>query len=167
MPGLKTGIAGGTAMLAILAVMPPSWRASQADAIRQAVLEATLEHPQGPRRHPDRVVCVEIWSGPTWMSRPGVAEDPSPMLLAQLQHHRALARPQSECDASDRGVMHRPTRRQAVIIGVARAEWVSSDFVRVEGGWFYNGVNAVGWKYTLSFHDGLWTVDTEKFLWVS
>lgn len=167
MARLTASIAAGATALAVLALIPNGWDADRTDAVRQAVLEAALEHPDGPRNDPDRVICVEVWSGPIWMNRPGESQDPSSALLTRLQQLRNLARPQSECEVSDRGVVHRPTGRRAVIIGVARPEWVSRDFVRVQGGWFYNGLNAVGWRYTASFHNGFWSVDTETFLWVS
>jgi hypothetical protein len=68
---------------------------------------------------------------------------------------------------TDGGVVHRPTGRPAVLVGVGRPEWVSRDFVRVQGGWFYSSFGAVGWRFTVSLYEGRWVIDTQTFLWIA
>jgi hypothetical protein len=65
------------------------------------------------------------------------------------------------------GVRHLPSGSEAVIVGVAAPQRVTDDFYRAEAFWFYDGLSSVGWKYTVSFDNGSWRVDTEKMLWIS
>jgi hypothetical protein len=68
---------------------------------------------------------------------------------------------------TDGSAVHRPTGRPAVVVGVAKPEWVSKDFVRIQGGWIYSDFGAVGRRFTVSLHEGRWLIDTERVLWVA
>ena len=155
-------------MLAALRVaLTDSWSSANADGIRVAALEAVLSHPDGPRNHPELVVCVEIDTGQELLQSPGRSEDPSPALLRSIHSLRSMVRPQSECERTRDGVRHRPSGAAAVIIGVAAPRRSTDDFCRVEAFWFYDGLSSVGWLYTVSLDKGIWGVDTEKRLWIS
>jgi hypothetical protein len=156
-------LVSGTA--ALLAVLPDPWNSKNADHIREAVIRAALTHPHGPRQDSTLVVCLSTSSGEAWASHND--EDPSPELPRAIQSIHPLAPPGSECENYLGGVRHRPSGADAVRIGVARVHRVSATFVKVEGGWFYSALNAVGWRYTLSRVGSAWVVDTETFLWIS
>jgi hypothetical protein len=164
---LLTIAAAMAALAATVAALSAIGREPVDDAVRLAALEAVLSHADGPRRHPELVVCVEVDTGRELLRSPGRPEDPSSDLLRAVQSIRRFARPQSECEHTAEGVRHRPSGSEAVIVGVAVPQRVSDDFYRAEAFWFYDGFGSVGWKYTVSLEDGKWRVDTEKMLWIS
>lgn len=167
MEGGLTALAAAASLAALSVALPDSWAEANGDGIRFAAVEALLSHPDGPRRHPELVACVTVWTGPDAMGGGGEEQDPSPSLLHLLQAIRSGVRPWSECEGTEGGVRHRPSGSPAVLLRVAAPRRSADDFCRIEAEWFYDGLSSVGWRYTVSRDKGKWIVDTEKLLWIS
>jgi hypothetical protein len=93
--------------------------------------------------------------------------DPTAALLARLGAAGRAVVPASACELSKVGLVVRDTGRRAVLIAVGVPEWISSDFVKMQGAWCLGPLYATGSRYTVSFTAGRWSVDTVAFTWVS
>ena len=154
-------------MSAFCGLLVNSWHSHRSDEIRLAALQDVLNHPDGPRNHPELVVCVEVETGQEILKGPGRSGNPSSTLLRGVRGSSRTVVPQSECERTRDGVRHRRSGAPAVIIGVSAPRCVAEEFCRIEAFWFYDGLSSVGLLYTVSFDEGRWTVDTEKMLWIS
>src|SRR5512134_3304187 len=137
---IRTIVASIAVLTAIGALVSGLTQEPAADRVRLAALEAVLSHPDGPGRHPELVVCVEVDTGREVLRFPRRAQDPSSDLLRAVQALRGMARPQSECELTAEGVRHLPSGSEAVIVGVAAPQRVTDDFYRAEAFWFYDGL---------------------------
>jgi hypothetical protein len=174
---LTNVVALGATLAAIGSLWPtrssrPSGRHESVPLIQEAVLRDLLEDETtglAERRSPSlrhRVVCVSTWS--TKEVFVAAAErDPSPRIVAGLRGVGRPIVPISSCISTEDGYFVGDPPTRAGVVGVAAPQWVSDDFVRVQGAWYVGPFFASGYRYTVSYAKRSWHVDTVTFLWIS
>jgi hypothetical protein len=178
MTNLTTTVVAAAATLSAASVLWPPPEASPSrqasvGAVQLAVLSDLLSDARpgfaghsNPVLERDRVVCASVWHSSRVLTS-GSEVDPGPEVLARLRASGRRVYPGSACTLSNLGLRLAATGERAVLIGVGTPEWTRSSLAKVEGVWYLGPLYAAGSRYTVSFADGRWRVDTAKFTWVS
>jgi hypothetical protein len=172
-PRLKTALALVSAVGAVsVFLLQPGWRVTNTERVQEAVLLDLLQDTRwGFSGHPNpvpgtHVVCVSLWrSRDPFVKR--AEADPSAATLAKLGASGRRVVPGSTCTLSRDENILRYEAEGAVLIGAGAPEWVDDEFVRIEGAWYVGPFYAAGSRYTVSFAQGKWRVDTVAFTWVA
>jgi hypothetical protein len=173
---MKTGIAFASTLAALLAfATPPSssgWREANVARIQEAVLLDLLQDNRwGFSGHANPVpgapvVCVRLWRTADLFVA-SAEYDPSAATLARLQRSGRRVVAGSACTLSPDRTMLLHAGEEAVLIGAGTPNWIDSGFVKIQGTWYLGPLYAAGSRYTVSYSDGDWHVDTVAFTWVA
>jgi len=97
-------------------------------------------------------------------------QDPSDTLVKGLQDiHRIVKKVSaSEISKTQRTpVVDRVTGQRGIIFAADKIRWLRDDAVRVEGGYYCDGLCAAGIVFEVGREGGKWVVKSKKLQWIS
>jgi uncharacterized protein (TIGR02996 family) len=93
--------------------------------------------------------------------------DPSQYLLAGVVSRFPEVRPASHADVRTDGVFDPQTGERAHLLQINILEWTAADRCRVLGGFFFDGLGARFYEFTVGIKDDGWTVLGSSLAWIS
>ena len=107
----------------------------------------------------DRVLCIEV-----------AANNPTPVLLTQLQRKDRTVVPASECRLVMNvrlGSYYLKTKQKANFLAVWNPKWRSASSLELEAEEYHHGLYAVHWTVELILQNGRWEIANTREDWIS
>lgn len=97
----------------------------------------------------------------------GISGDPDKAILARFAHETTLIRKQSECTVASFGVFDKSTGKRGIELKLGKITWLSSNEVKIEGGYYEANESGSGNTYRLRKAGGKWEVVDDQLDWIS
>jgi len=136
---------------------PPQGEARAAEElnIQEALLRYQFKHNASSQRAGAQVYCVTVRGA-----------DPDEALLQRFARHAVPVRKASSCKVSGR-VLDPTTGALGLALDVEQVEWLSSDEVTVNGGYYEASLSASRNAYRLRKQGNHWTAVADRLVLIS
>jgi hypothetical protein len=156
--GSKRQVAMASMMLTLFAVR--CHRAADSPAppdsvalIRVLVVQDVMDEARKGDPPGSAVFCVGLGEQPG-----SQLVDPPRAMILSLRTAVETIYPASECDVTERGVRHRVSARDGVLIGVGQPSFRTSDVASAKSWYFRTNFDARMWSFTVNKGDGMWSI---------
>jgi hypothetical protein len=158
--GRRYAVLGTLGLVALVSGCAPNLnKADKELQIQQAVFRYQFGHNAAANKY--EIFCIAIREGKT-------ASDAPAKLIQGLNDATHKVVKSSDCNENEgNGVTERASGKPALMLNVGQVEWLATDEVVVEGGYYEASLSSSGNTYRLKKISGAWRVVQDQMNWIS